>query len=103
LRGRAELELKTGHADAAVDDAQKLVTVLPKSSRDRILLAQAYSAAGNGRWADRTLWAAFQEIPADEKIYAALQATKKGNTEALIDLKEEFIRQRSNNLNRGFM
>ena len=103
LRGRAELELKTGHADAAVDDAQKLVTVLPKSSRARILLAQAYSAAGNGRWADRTLWAAFQEIPADEKIYAALQATKKGNTEALIDLKEEFIRQRTNNLNRGFM
>jgi predicted Zn-dependent protease len=103
LRGRAELEVRTGHADAAVIDAQKLVTVLPTSSRDRILLAQSYSAAGKGRWADRTLWAAFQEIPADEKIYAALQATKKGNAEGLKDLEEEFTRQRNNSLNRGFM
>ena len=101
--GNDDIAVERFHADAAVIDAQKLVTVLPTSSRDRILLAQSYSAAGKGRWADRTLWAAFQEIPADEKIYAALQATKKGNAEGLKDLEEEFTRQRNNSLNRGFM
>jgi Tfp pilus assembly protein PilF len=103
LRARAELELRTGNAAAAVIDAQKLVTVLPQSARDRLLLARSYTAAGNSRWSDRTLWAAFQEIPADERLYAALRLTKKGDSDATRNLDEEFARQREAKLNRGML
>ena len=103
LRARAELELRTGNAAAAVIDAQKLITVLPQSARDRLLLARSYTAAGNSRWSDRTLWAAFQEIPADERIYAALRLTKKGDSDATRNLDEEFARQREAQLNRGML
>jgi tetratricopeptide (TPR) repeat protein len=103
LRARSELEIRIGKANAAVEDAQKLVSVLPASGRDRLLLARAYSAAGNRPWIERTLWAAFQEIPADEHIYAALRATKSGNTEAMNELQAEFVRQRGEKLNRGLM
>jgi predicted Zn-dependent protease len=103
LRGRAELALKTGNAAAAVIDAQKLVTVLPNSADDRLLLARCFAAAGNARWADRTLWSAFQEIPANDVIYAALAATRKGNSEATRELNEEFARQRDAKLSRGLI
>ena len=103
LRGRSELQLRTGNAAGAIEDAQKLVTVLPNSAADRLLLARCYSAAGNRPWVERTLWAAFQEIPANEKIFAALQATKKGNEEASLDLQQEFARQREAKLSRGLL
>lgn len=103
LRARAELELRTGNSGAAVIDAQKLVTVLPDSSRDRLLLARSYSAAGNNAWANRTLWRAFQDIPADEKIFAALEATKIGNADATRELQEEFDRQRDQKVSRGML
>jgi predicted Zn-dependent protease len=103
LRGRAELELRMGNAAAAIMDAQKLTTVLPSSARDRLLLAKCYSAAGNNAWADRTLWSAFQAIPADENIYAALELTRKGNVEATRDLQEEFDRQRNAKIYRGLL
>jgi predicted Zn-dependent protease len=103
LRGRAELELRTGNAAAAVLDAQKLVTVLPTSPDDRLLLARAFAAAGNKPWMERTLWSAFQDIPADEHILAALQAIRKGNGEALAELNAEWVRQRDNQLNRGLL
>lgn len=103
LRGRSELELRTGNAKAAIFDAQKLVTVLPDSSRDRLLLAQDYSAAGQNDWADRTLWSAFQDIPADERIYAALRASRSGNSDGLNEIQEEFNRQRDAKLNRGLL
>jgi len=66
-------------------------------------LARRIAAAGNTRWANRTLWAAFQEIPGDDKIYAALQLTKKGDSDATRDLQEEFDRQRDANLGRGML
>jgi predicted Zn-dependent protease len=103
LRGRSELELRTGNAAAAVQDAQKLVTVLPTSAPDRILLARAFTAAGNRTWAERTLWSAFQDIPGDDNIFSALKATKNGNREALNDLQAEFERQRDAKLNRGLL
>lgn len=103
LRGRSELELRTGNAAAAIEDAQKLVTVLPNSARDRLLLARAYAAAGNRPWADRTLWTAFNDIPANETIYAALRSSTAGNSDALNDLQAEFDRQRSNALSRGLL
>lgn len=103
LRGRAELELRTGNAAAAIVDAQKLVTVLPTSDQDRLLLAKSYAAAGKRDWADRTLWTAFQEIPADDLIFAALQQTRKGDVEATRDLQEEFDRQRDSKVFRGLL
>ena len=103
LRGRAELEIRTGNAAAAVVDAQKLVTVLPTSTDARLLLARCYSAAGDKAWVARTLWTAFEAIPADEKIYAALGATRKGDLEATRDLQEEFDRQRSAKVTRGLL
>jgi tetratricopeptide (TPR) repeat protein len=103
LRARSELEIRTREADAAVEDAQKLVTLLPNSTRDRLLLARAYTAAGNQPWVERTLWAAFQDIPGDERIYAALRSTRKGNVEAMDELQAEFERQRSAKLSRGLL
>ena len=103
LRGRSELALRTGNAASAVLDAQKLVTVLPNSAEDRLLLARAFAAAGNQRWMDRTLWSAFQEIPADQHILAALQSANKGNPDVLADLNSEFSRQRDNKLTRGLL
>lgn len=103
LRGRAELALRTGNAAAAVVDAQKLVTVLPDVVDNRLLLARAFGAAGNKAWMKRTLWTAFKEIPGDERIFAALQATKTGDPDSAQDLKAEFMRQRENRLTRGFL
>jgi predicted Zn-dependent protease len=103
LRARAELELKTGNAQAAILDAQKLVTVLPNSARDRLLLARCYTAAGNGSWANRTLWTAFQDIPADEKIFAALRLTKRGDSDAMNELQKEFDRQQDAQVGRGIL
>lgn len=101
LRGRSELELRTGHADEAVIDAQKLVTVLPTSSRDRLLLARCFVSAGKPDWARRTLWTAFQDIPGDEKIYAALASLSKSDADGTAELQQEFARQRDAELNRG--
>jgi hypothetical protein len=103
LRARAELEIATRQTDAAIEDAQKLVSVLPTSARDRLLLARAYSAAGNRRWMQRTLWAAFQDIPADEHIYAALRSARNGDSEAMDRLQAEFELQRSAKLSRGLL
>jgi predicted Zn-dependent protease len=103
LRGRAELELRTGNAAAAVLDAQKIVTVLPKSADDRLLLARSFAASGNKAWADRTLWSAFQDIPGNPHLLAALQASRKGDRDAIDELNAEFARQRDNGLNRGLL
>ena len=103
LRGRSELELRTGNAATAVLDAQKLVTVLPTNGGDRLLLARAFAATGNKSWMERTLWSAFRDIPGDEHILAALQSTKRGDSSALADLNAEFARQRDNQLNRGLL
>ena len=103
LRARAELELRAGRAAEAVKDAQKLVTVLPNSAPDRLLLARAFAAAGNKAWADRTLWAAFHDIPADGRIYAALRSTRSGNADGLAELQAEFERQRDAQIRKGLL
>ncbi|MFL6726589.1 MAG: tetratricopeptide repeat protein [Sphingomicrobium sp.] len=103
LRGRSELEMRTGQVSAAVQDAQKLVTVLPASARDRLLLARAYAAVGNRPWVERTLWTAFQDIQADQQIYNALRSTRQGNADAMNDLQTEFERQRESKLSRGLL
>lgn len=103
LRGRAELHLKTGNAAAAVSDAQKLVSVLPTSADDRLLLARCFAAGGKTDWVDRTLWAALQDIPANDKIHAALAARKKGDQVATRQLENEFARQLDARLRRSVL
>ena len=103
LRSRAELFLRLHNAQAAIVDAQKLTTALPTSVPDRILLARAYAAAGNSAWVDRSLWSAFQDIPGDERLFAELQARRKGDPDATRELQEEFDRQRDAKLSRGLL
>lgn len=104
LRGRINLEIRMGAARAAITDAQRLVSVSPRSARDRLLLVRAYSAAGEQRQVDRTLWDAFHEIPADFLLYETLRAhvAKSGGAEAAARVDAEFAHQQDVELFRGF-
>jgi Flp pilus assembly protein TadD len=79
LRGRSALEAKTGNTRQAIIDAQRLVTVEPNSGEDRLLLAQAFLAAGNRDEVKRTLWQAFQDLPDDESVFSALKSVLGSN------------------------
>lgn len=79
LRARSALEIKSGLGRQAVIDAQRLITVEPDSGEDRILLAQAFLAAGNGDEVRRTLWQAFQDLPQDERVFSALKSVLGSN------------------------
>lgn len=103
LRGRAELRLRIGRAKDAIPDAQKLVSILTTSARDRILLARCYDAVGNKLQAERTLWDGFHDIPNSDLLFAALKADKKDNAEALASLSEEYSQQRNAELYRGIL
>ena len=105
LRGRINLEITTGNAKAAIVDAQRLVSIVPRSSRDRLLLARAYAAAGDRRQMDRTLWNAFHEIEGDFAAYEALRAhlQKTADPDALRSLDAEFKEQRDVALAREFI
>jgi predicted Zn-dependent protease len=104
LRGRINLEIRMGAARAAIADAQRLVSVSPRSARERLLLARAYAAAGDQRQLDRTLWDAFHEIPANFLLFEALRAhvVKSGGTEAVARVDAEFRQQQDVELARGF-
>ena len=104
LRGRINLEIRMGAAKAAITDAQRLVSVSPRSARERLMLARAFAAAGDQRQMDRTLWDAFHEIPADFLLYEALRAhvVRSGNTEAAGRVDAEFRQQQDVVLARGF-
>ena len=104
LRGRINLEIRTGAPKAAIKDAQRLVSVSPRSARDRLLLARAYTAAGEKRQADRTLWDAFHEIPADFLLYETLRAhlVKSRGAEAAAGVDTEFQQQQDVELYRNF-
>ena len=105
LRGRINLEIRTGAAKAAIVDAQRLVSVVPRSARDRLLLARAYEAAGDRRQVDRTLWDAFHEIPANLMLYEALRdnVQKSGGPEAAAQVTAEFQQQQDTDLSREFI
>ena len=105
LRGRINLEIRTGAARAAITDAQRLVSVVPRSDRDRLLLARAYSAAGDHRQVDRTLWEAFHEIPANLRLYETLRAhvERTGGPEAAARVDAEFQQQQDTDLSREFI
>lgn len=105
LRARINLEIRSNQALAAVTDAQRLVVVLPKSARDRLLLARAYAAAGNSRQVDRTLWDAFHEIPANRELYEALRTyvSRSGKTDAVQNIDSEYRQKQDAELVREFI
>lgn len=92
LRGRSALEAKVGQTKQAVIDAQRLVTIAPGSGEDRVLLAQAYLAAGSGDQVRRTLWRAFRDLPDDERVFSALKSVLASTNDAdgLRRLNDEF-------------
>jgi predicted Zn-dependent protease len=104
LRGRINLEIRMGAARAAITDAQRLVSVSPRSARERLLLARAYAAAGDQRQVDRTLWDAFHEIPANFLLYEALRAyvVRSGGAEAAARVDAEFRQQQDVELARDY-
>jgi predicted Zn-dependent protease len=105
LRGRINLEIATGNSKAAIIDAQRLVSVAPRSARDRLLLARAFAAAGDSRQVDRTLWNAFHEIEGSFEIYEALRAhvERTDGPDAVAAIDEEFKQQRDVALAREFI
>jgi predicted Zn-dependent protease len=105
LRARVNLEIRTNSAMAAITDAQRLVVALPKSARDRLLLARAYAAAGNRRQLDRTLWDAFHEIPANRELYEALRAhvAKSDGPDAVKSVDAEYRQTQDVELSREFV
>jgi predicted Zn-dependent protease len=105
LRGRSALEARTGLTRQAIVDAQRLVTISPKTGEDRILLAQAYLAARNGDEVRRTLWRAFQELPDDERVFAALRSVlaSTGDQEGEQRLNDELADRRTTQLTKELM
>jgi hypothetical protein len=83
-------------AKQAVIDAQRLVSVTPTVGEDRLLLAQAFLAAGSPRDVRRTLWQAFQDLPDDERVAAALRTTllSSGDLDSARRVNEEYAAQR---------
>jgi hypothetical protein len=104
LRSRVNLKLRAGMHNAAVIDAQRLVTIDRSSTRDRLLLAQAYAAAGDRRQVDRTLRNAFHEIPADQDLYEALRlhVHRTAGPEAARSVDAEFEHQQNAKFSREF-
>jgi tetratricopeptide (TPR) repeat protein len=96
LRGRSELEARTGNSRQAIVDAQRLVTLRPKSGSDRLVLARAYLAAKNGREVRRTLWQAFQDLPDDEQVRSALRSVlvSSGDVDGQRRLNDEYADHR---------
>lgn len=97
LRGRSALEARTGMAKQAIVDAQRLVSVTPTTGDDRVLLAQAYSAARSQRDVERTLWQAFQDLPNDERVIAALRnmLVSTGDVDGARRLSDEYADRRA--------
>lgn len=96
LRGRSVLEARGGQAKDAIIDALRLVTISPKSGEDRLILAQAYLADRNRKELRRALWQAFQDLPGDERVAAALKKVlaSTGDRESLQRLDEEVADRR---------
>jgi predicted Zn-dependent protease len=100
LRGRSSLESKIGQNKRAVIDAQRLVTISPNSGEDRVVLARAFLAAGNGDQVRRTLWDAFRDLPDDERVFSALKSVlaSTGDADGLRRLNDEFNDRRGSKL-----
>lgn len=105
LRGRSALEAKSGMARQAIVDAQRLISVTPKTGQDRLLLAQAYLASGNRQEVRRTLWQAFQDLPDDARVFEALRnvLVSTGDVDGAKRLTDEFADQRFQKLKKDLI
>jgi predicted Zn-dependent protease len=105
LRGRCALEARSGMTKQAIVDAQRLISVSPNTGEDRLMLAQAYLAAGNRNEVRRTLWQAFQDLPEDGKIFSALRSVllSTGDVDGAKRLADEFADQRFDKLRKGLV
>jgi predicted Zn-dependent protease len=96
LRGRSALYARTGRGRQAIADAQRLVSAEPNSGRDRLVLVDAFTAAGKRDEARRTLWDAFQDLPNDDKVFVSLRRVllSNGDVEGARRLANERIDRR---------
>ncbi len=104
LRGRAEALSKAGQHKQAIEDAMRLVSASRDSVPARLLLSRIYAAAGRRDDANRTLWDAFHDIPANRQIYEALRSVvqKAEGSAGAKRLAEEFDDQRDVVMSRSF-
>jgi predicted Zn-dependent protease len=101
LRATVRLDVRQRDFRVAINDALKIVTLVPNSAEDRLLLSRTYLAAGEEREAERTLWRAFQEIPGDRHVFVALQQylIASGDNDGRSRVQREFAeRRRASNL-----
>lgn len=105
LRGRSALLAKTGNTKQAIIDAQRLVTANPGDGGDRVILAQAYFAAGQRQDVRRTLWNAFQDMPQDERVFASLRSVlvSTGDIDGERRLRREIYDRRVNALEKDIV
>ena len=96
LRARVRLSLMTKARSTAINDAQKLVSLNPNSAGDRLLLAESYQANGDDRNERRVLRDAFNDIPGDQNVYAALRKflAGAGDAESVQRVDREFADQK---------
>jgi predicted Zn-dependent protease len=96
LEGRSELFARSGRGRQAIADAQRLVSAEPNSGQNRLVLAQAFTAAGKPDETRRTLWDAFQDLPDDDRVFAALEGLllSKGDQDGARRLGDERIDRR---------
>jgi tetratricopeptide (TPR) repeat protein len=105
LRGRSILFARMGRGRQAIADAQRLVSAEPNSGRDRLVLADAFTTAGKGDEARRTLWDAFQDLPNDDKVFAALRRLllSKGDADGATRLADERVDRRLDELSQELL
>jgi tetratricopeptide (TPR) repeat protein len=96
LAGRTMLFARTGHGREAIADAERLVSAEPNSGSDRLILANAFNAAGKRDEMRRTLWDAFQTLPDDDSVFAALrqQLLASGDVDGARRLNDERVDRR---------
>jgi tetratricopeptide (TPR) repeat protein len=96
LKGRSLLFARMGRGRQAIADAQRLVSAEPNSGRDRLILAEVFTAAGKPNEARRTLWDAFQDLPNDDRVFAALKRLllSKGDLDGARRLDDERVDHR---------
>ena len=101
LRATVRLDVRRKDFEIAINDAQKIVTLVPDSAEDRLLLSRTYAAAGDRREAERVLWQAFHDLPGDRHVYVALQQflIASGDIDGRKRVASEFAeRRRASNL-----
>lgn len=100
LSARARLLSRNGAHRAATADAQRLVTSYDTVADYRVLLAQIYRANRDARWAERTLWDGYRDLPGNDQLYRQLQAmlVGRGDKDGLSRLKNDHDQERYSRL-----